>query len=325
MRLFGRLGAQLRRCARRPFRRISGAAVGIRSVGCSAWRLRSVTGWQSSVRRELATIARSRASGGPPCSGARRAAVQAATWRRVVRRVVSELLGGVAGVVERVEHVGAVARAGGHPVGGDARRRSSRPVARRPPPAARSRRPSTGAPDRGVPREVRWRSCCGPAHRISPRPGPEPKAAPAGREASLPARRRSHRTVGPRARGSPGEPGRRAMVTAPEVTTGSAIDPVAVELDLCRARASITLRPWARLVAVRAPGRPASRPVISACHLAIQELRSGQAQGRRDRAGRHGGRAPPERHVPGRARERPQGAGPHLREDAHALHPHPAR
>jgi adenylate kinase family enzyme len=36
-------------------------------------------------------------------------------------------------------------------------------------------------------------------------------------------------------------------------------------------------------------------------------------------------RTAPERHVPGRARERPQGAGAHLRKDAHALHPHPPR
>ncbi|CAA9221971.1 MAG: Translation initiation factor 1, partial [uncultured Acidimicrobiales bacterium] len=42
-------------------------------------------------------------------------------------------------------------------------------------------------------------------------------------------------------------------------------------------------------------------------------------------AGGQGRRAVAQRHVPGRARQRPPGPGPHLGEDAHALHPHPAR
>src|SRR3990172_7433239 len=43
----------------------------------------------------------------------------------------------------------------------------------------------------------------------------------------------------------------------------------------------------------------------------------------RHRGRGNGDRAAPQRHVPGRARERTQGVGPHLGEDADALHPDP--
>ena len=48
----------------------------------------------------------------------------------------------------------------------------------------------------------------------------------------------------------------------------------------------------------------------------------GQTQERHDPGRGNGGRAAPERHVSGGPT--PQGARPHLREDADALHPHPA-
>src|SRR5262252_4593957 len=46
-------------------------------------------------------------------------------------------------------------------------------------------------------------------------------------------------------------------------------------------------------------------------------------EGRRDRGGGHGGRAAPERDVPGGARERPPRARARERQDADELHPYP--
>ena len=83
-----------------------------------------------------------------------------------------------------------------------------------------------------------------------------------------------------------------------------------------RYRRPSALAPVAACARPCASSRPADR---------IRRTHAAQAQGRRDRARGDGRRAAPERHVPGRARERPQGPRPHLREDAHALHPHPAR
>ncbi|CAA9411992.1 MAG: Translation initiation factor 1, partial [uncultured Quadrisphaera sp.] len=48
-------------------------------------------------------------------------------------------------------------------------------------------------------------------------------------------------------------------------------------------------------------------------------------EGRRHRDRGCGRRSPAERDVPGRALQRPQGPRAHLRQDAAALHPHPAR
>ncbi|CAA9345646.1 MAG: Translation initiation factor 1, partial [uncultured Nocardioidaceae bacterium] len=48
-------------------------------------------------------------------------------------------------------------------------------------------------------------------------------------------------------------------------------------------------------------------------------------EGRRDRDRGDGCGSSPERDVPGRAQQRPQGPRPHQRQDASALHPNPSR
>ena len=173
----------------------------------------------------------------------------------------------------------------------------------------------------------------GPALRAGNVLAVEPMVNAGARRDRAPRRRldRGHRRrapVGPRRahdrrhRRRPRDP--HPCRDAPATVTAQPLDsgrhpPARPSWHLPAPRPSLAARPWAL--------RGRTSPVLRRrAHRATAGVHhSAEAQGRRDRPRRDGRRAPPERHVPGRARERPQGAGPHLREDADALHPDPAR
>ena len=71
------------------------------------------------------------------------------------------------------------------------------------------------------------------------------------------------------------------------------------------------------------PGRFAGHPETNPTHTT--DCGGHAEEGRRHRDRGHHCRGPPERDVPGRAEQRPQGPRPHQRQDAAALHPHPSR
>ena len=90
-------------------------------------------------------------------------------------------------------------------------------------------------------------------------------------------------------------------------------------------RLAETADPVARVVGRLGGWSLAARLTELPASSVLSGVSAAQAQGRRDRPRGDGRGAAAERHVPSRARERPQGARAHLGEDAHALHPHPSR